>query len=42
MRTQLLLAAIGLALSASVSAGAADDEGGRSGHRLRVTAGVSA
>lgn len=42
MRTQLLLAAIGLALSANVSADASDGEGDRSGHRLRVTAGVSA
>ena len=42
MRTRLLLAAIGLALSANVSAGASDGGGDRSGHRLHVTAGVSA
>ena len=42
MRTLSLLAAIGLALSMNVSADDSDGEGERSGHRLRVTAGVSA
>ena len=41
MRTQLLFAAIGLALSANAAAGDPEGEGDR-GHRLRVTAGVSA
>ena len=42
MRTLLLFAAIGLALSANAAAGVPEGEGDRSGHRLRVTAGVSA
>ena len=42
MRTPLLFAAIGLALSANISAGDSEGEGDRSGHRLHVTAGVSA
>ena len=42
MRTLLLFAAIGLALSANVSADVSEGEGDRSGHRLRVTAGVAA